>query len=205
MSAGQSKQKSNAKDLSAPDVGALANGRLSLSEFDFLVDLGRYDAQEKEAKKEKAGLKERFFELATEKLAKEPLAERYASLPASSEEEACDRFAQYYAGYTLDAIRPVEGQEGQWEAILIEDPALKSFSVEVAGRVYSRQIRSGSPLLDDERLQEDDPELYEAVTELKRVVKPLESLDDDTLAKLSNYIYVGRPTVALPAPKKAKD
>lgn len=175
-----------------------------MSEFDFLVKLGEVDAQEKEAKKEKTELRAKFFELATEKAAQEPLAERYAVVPAENEEQARERIARYYSGFRIDAIREVTGV-GDWEAILVEDPELKPFSVEVEGKVYQRQIRSGSVLLDDERLKEEDLELYESITTQVTVVKPLDDLDQDTLAKLSDYIYTGKPSVALPAPKEVRE
>jgi hypothetical protein len=40
--------------------------------------------------------------------------------------------------------------------------------------------------------------------ESQRVLRPLDSLDADTLAALSEYIYEGKPTVKLAAPRKAK-
>lgn len=174
---------------------------MSSSEFEFLTDLREEDAKEKKAKAEKAKLRTRFFDKATEQERQGSLGERYAVVPAQDEKQARERIARYYSGFTISAIRETDGD---WEAILVEDPALVPFSIEVDGYIFERQIRSGSVMLDDERLKEEDPELYESITRQVTVVKPLDDLDKETLAKLASYIYTGQPSVALPAPKEAK-
>ena len=75
------------------------------------------------------------------------------------------------------------------------------------GLVYSRQISNGAPLLDDERLREEDPELWDQITyipEPERTLKPLDELDPELLAKVGSYLITGRVTTKLGAPRKAK-
>lgn len=75
------------------------------------------------------------------------------------------------------------------------------------GFVYTRQISKAAPSLDDERLREEDPELWEEITyipEPERVLKPLEELSPEQLAKIGEYLVAGRVSVKLGAPKKAK-
>lgn len=102
------------------------------------------------------------------------------------------------------------------------------------GMVYRRQFNNGSPTLDDDLLRRQDPDLwvrisdipqYDDIAELvfeagvdhreidewiqkhwkgPRTLKSLDSLDDDTLAEVQPYIHPGKPTVSLPAPRKAK-
>lgn len=75
------------------------------------------------------------------------------------------------------------------------------------GFVYTRQISKGAPSLDDERLREEDPELWEEITyvpEPERTLKPLDDLTPEQLARLGDYLVAGRQTVKLGAPKKVK-
>lgn len=79
------------------------------------------------------------------------------------------------------------------------------FVNESDGFLYSRQISQGAPSLDDEKLRKEDPELWEEIThvpEPERVLKPLEELDPDQIAKLGNYLVPGKKMNKLAAPKK---
>jgi hypothetical protein len=74
------------------------------------------------------------------------------------------------------------------------------------GMVYSKSRVSGSPYIDEESLQEEDPDLYNEVTRPKtgRELIPLDQLPDATIERLKKYLYQGRPQMKLLAPRKAK-
>jgi hypothetical protein len=70
--------------------------------------------------------KARFFELANEELAKEPVAEKYACmdlLNEDSEGDVLDRIRRFNPGWTITEHRE---SGGAIEAILTEDITLKS-------------------------------------------------------------------------------
>lgn len=77
------------------------------------------------------------------------------------------------------------------------------------GMVYTRQVVDGPQLLDDDRLEQEDPHLFATATiELPwgvTMVRPFDTLHPDDLAAISKYLYRGAPTVKLPAPRRAKD
>jgi len=75
------------------------------------------------------------------------------------------------------------------------------------GYVYSRQMNVGSPTLDDERLQKEDPQLWEDITyipEPERTLRPLEDLTPEQLARIGDYLLKGKSVAKLAAPRKAK-
>lgn len=168
--------------------------------------LGLHYKEWKAAEKEKDKFKKEFFKLATEAV-EDSLAEQvvdvgYRGMP---EVDARNLLANGYPRWTVTDIRV--SSDG-YEAILKENPALKKFSfVNADGLMYERQVSVGSPIIDDEALQIQDPELYERITyvpEPERVLRPLEELDADDLSALGQYIYDGKATVKLAAPRKAK-
>lgn len=163
----------------------------------------------KSAEKAKNEAKDDFFAQATA-AASEDLAQQVVEFiaPCEAVTQALveDVTAKKHPGWVLIEWRQAPGIDGVIEAIIEEDPAFKPFTFlnEEDGQVYSRQIATGAPLLDDEALQADDPDLWLAITEEKRVLKPLDTLPDEQLAAVQKYIYFGKPTVKLAAPKKAK-
>lgn len=162
----------------------------------------------KSGEKAKNKLRDEFFEAVNTTISEGSLAEKYASVHAPDEASARDRLKKQYPAWTVDEIR--SGKGDLWEAVLTEDPAFVSFTYvnKELKVVFQKQVSSGSIYIDDERLAEEDPELYDEVTyvpEPERQLKDLESLPPHVLAKLADYIYEGRPTVKLAAPRKAKD
>lgn len=212
-----------------------------MSELDRITTLlGQEYKQWKTSEKTKDGIREEFFDAATKTT--NNLSERYVIVPHSlgmTEEGARAACEQYYSRWNVGAIRVCS--DG-WEAILIEKPEYQTFSYvnHELGLVFTKQVNDGAPMLDDELLKAEDPDLYKEVTAIpfegwikdvmyhcgvdgndvddelekyltllsggpERKLKNLESLDTDTLAKLSDYIYEGQPTVKLAAPRKAKE
>jgi hypothetical protein len=178
-----------------------------VTDFDaILAKLDEGYEQWKTGEKQKNEYKDKFFQAITEEMAQSVLAEDLAVVAAHTEEDARARLARYYPRHVVEAVRPAD--EGFYEAIIVENPAFLPHAVTFEGLVFERQIVSGALLLDDERLKEEDPELWEKVTyvpEPKRTLRPLDQLDAQLVAELQEYMYEGPPTVKLPAPKKIKE
>lgn len=152
-----------------------------------------------------------FFERATEQCVDETLARKTIRLVADDQAMVEAHIEREYPGWVIIQTRETDPEDGDvsaaWEAIIEEDATLKPYKYvnPELGLVFERQIRQGSVMLDDERLKEEQPELYEKITEETRVVKDFDTLDEDTVAAVQPYVYRGKPTVALPAPRKAKE
>lgn len=178
--------------------------------------LGEAHRQWKDGEKTKAQLKDEFFEVITQQMMSGDLAEKlYEVHEPVRENEAIELAEQYNPGWEVSAIRAVQFdyEDGEsipgWEVILVEDPQYKAFQYVNSDdeMVYTKSIVAGSIQLDDERLKECDPDLYEQVTyvpEPERRLRPLDELPDIVLAKLQKYMYEGKPIVKFPAPRKAK-
>jgi hypothetical protein len=161
----------------------------------------------KKSGKTKDALRAKFFEAATEEVANRGLQTRISHVYGPTEEEARSRSATYHPAWRVLEVEEAEG--GFWRFFLEELPEFKTYTYlnKDDGYVYSRIVSSGGVHLDDERLQAEDPELYEAVTfepEVKRELKSIDELTDEQIAQVQEYIYEGEPTVKLAAPREAK-
>lgn len=169
-------------------------------------NLGRHYSAWKQEEKLKNKFKDEFFDAATEALKKEVPAQIYEKIVAASEADAKALAQKKFPTYkVLDALPEYDG----YRVVLEENPELRSFSHEAPdGMVYQRQVVQGAAMIDDEKIQLEDPELWDAVTYLpepKRILRPLDQLDPELLAQLEKYIYAAKPTVKLPAPRKKKE
>lgn len=193
---------------------------LKMTNFNDLThNLGKaYDAQksaEKELKgdKKNSGLKQDFFNEATKKTMASLAQKTYDTCNPGSKDRAYFLAERYNPGwrsisaetYSLDGTSVTPIRLG-WRVILEEDPAFKPFTYvnKVDKRVWQKQITSSSPMLDDEELKIQDPDLWYRVTEPTRVLKPLEELKPDELAELQGFMYPGPLQVKLAQPRKAK-
>lgn len=160
----------------------------------------------KAAERDKNDMKDRFFELATEALQQETLATDVLVLEAKDADEAEELAKKQRPRYKIVKLHK---KGDQWVVIVEEDPALTPFIYvnPEDGMVYQRQVVEGSPMLDDERLQEEAPDLWEEITyipEPERKLKPLDTLTGEQLAALQPFLYSAKPSVKLAAPRKAK-
>jgi hypothetical protein len=161
----------------------------------------------KTAEKDKNTQKDKFFELATEALEQETLATVALEIEADSYESAEELAHSQYPRYRV--IKVVKGDDNLWVITMEEDPALKPFVYVNRDdkMVYQRQVVEGSPMLDDERLQEEAPELWEEITyvpEPERKLKSFDQLSAEQLAAVQPFLYSAKPSVKLAAPRKAK-
>lgn len=144
---------------------------------EILDDLDSAYGEWKGGEKDKNKYKDEFFKLAVEALKDETQAEKVVEIRASNTVQAGEIIGQRYPTWELDDIRKHPDREGYFEAIIRENPYYQSFSIDHNGKTYQRQVISGSAMLDDERLQRDDPELWKKVS------------DFEHRATLENIIY----------------
>lgn len=131
----------------------------------------------KAGEKEKEKQRKLFFTAIEEDIEKngEPADDLVVVVGCASDTQAIEKAEKEYPGWIVEAVRPYEDPEklhpelegegvGAWECIISEDPKYMPFSVEYEGFVWKKQVSEGSQMLDDERLAEEDPELYKRVT-----------------------------------------
>jgi hypothetical protein len=169
-------------------------------------ELGTHYDQWKESEKRKNHLRDEFFHQINEELKQEVPPQIVVEFPTDDEEAALRQAQRQYIRHRVVSTAPVEGG---FQVILEEDAELRPFTYinEADGRVYQRIISEGSPTLDDDSLQEENPALWEAITEevTERKLRPLEQLTPEQLEQLQPYISMPKPQVRLAAPRKAKD
>ena len=146
----------------------------------------RYDQRKKDWQAE-------FFAACTRSVIRE------RRLPQKVVEEADWDGGQYpgwrLIGYTED------------DRVLIErDPDLVSYTYVNPddGMVYQRGTQESGPSLDDERLKEAAPDLYDEITETVRVVKDPSTWTEEQLAAVQEYMIPGTIKARLVPPRKAK-
>ena len=178
---------------------------------DVCTDLGKADVRWKEGSKDREKFRDEFFTLALEEVESETLAQKTVSVEAGFEDADAAKawLAKYYPTWRFVEWAEELDEDGNFVAILEEDPYYQSYSFTNPrdGKVYKRKVTSGSPVLDDERLRERDPELWERIThvpEPQRQLRPETEIDADDLAAMQEYTYMSKPQIQLPAPTKAK-
>lgn len=157
--------KFTAPEPEAPDLDSIA------------ADLGEVYFIEKDAKSERERLRGEFFKAATATFTPERLAQKTVVPPsdiqAQGEDSARAYAAQYNPGWTVIEVEEND-KGGMWAILIREDPDYKPYQdvVEIEGGVtdrkgvnhpgyvVSRSISTGSPMLDTERLQAVDFDLY---------------------------------------------
>lgn len=187
-------------------------------------DLGDTYFIVKESEKLRDSLRTEFFDAAKEAQAKESLAQKTWTSPEASGDPTALAL-KYNPGWLIESVE-------EDRVILVEDPDFKQVSVTATGErdtyVVTKQIRSGSTLVDDERLQKDDPILWENVSYipgldvlsewipdkhlddiaeklgLKRQLRNPNDLTPEDVEAIKPYVYEGKKTKALTV-KVSKD
>ena len=104
-------------------------------------------------------------------------------------------------GWRVIMDDPIEGTY-----LLEKDPALVPYTYinPDDGMVYQRGTQESGPSLDDERLQEEDPDLWYSITKMERVVKDPSTWTEEQLAAVQPYMIPGSIKARLVPPRKAK-
>lgn len=189
----------------------------------------------KGGEKDKNKHKDAFWSAIDEDAANEPEEKLIEVDPFLLTEGTLEEYIEReYPAWTLDESRT---REDDWvDAILTLKPEFKAFEYINAddGMVYARQFVNGSPVLDDESLRMELPDLWIKITEVPnraqlaevlyncgvdheeveqriddlwqgpRTLKLLDSLDPETLSLVQAFVHPGKPSTKLPAPRKAR-
>ncbi len=151
----------------------------------------------------KPAVKQDFLNAATEEVAKGMLAIKSVRVTAASEKEAREEALKRSPRW-VSTCASLDGDS--YLVLLKENAKYKSFTFvnKDDKRVWTKQVVDGSPYVDEDALQAADPKLWERITVPVRELKPLEELDPDDLARLESFVYPGKSTEKLAAPRKAK-
>jgi hypothetical protein len=167
-------------------------------------DLGSTHKSSKELEKKLKDCRAKFFEAVDEQiLSSETLARQTITVPEDVEPEAYVK--QFHPGW-----RVVDPGSKEHTYIIEEDPSFKKFVYvnHDDGNVYRRNVSQAGPSLDNERLKEEDPDLWKRISVSKvqrvRVLKDMEEISNKDLAAMQEYFVPGPMTVKLDAPRKAK-
>ena len=168
-------------------------------------ELGLAYSRAKEWDKMKTDYRKQFFEAAVN--THTTLAEKIVNINAKSLAEAITEAERLYPTWTpLSANETDNG----FDVRIKENPEYIPFTFvnHEDGMVYQKQVAAGPVMFDDERFEKDHPTLYHVVThvpEPKRQLRSLDDLSDEQIAIIQDYIYEGKPTIKLAAPRKAKE
>lgn len=129
---------------------------------DITLKLGEADSLKKSSDKDRTKYKDLFFATATAMLSEGPLARKTVEIPKGTEGVE-DFILSHNPGWSLMQV-----SEDETKAVLEQDPKYLPFQFinPKDGKVYARSVREGSPMLDDDRLKVEDPDLYEEVTDI---------------------------------------
>lgn len=142
--------------------------------------LGEVYFIEKETAIEKNQLKDEFFKAIAASIKTESLATKVATAPKSctTMDSALGYFKQYHPGW----IASITENKGKFSATLQEDPDFIQESIlvlvsvtdidgkEHPGYVVTKEVRSGTAMLDIDRLKAEDLDLYYAITEIEHYI-----------------------------------
>jgi hypothetical protein len=172
---------------------------------DIVTDLGKKYIDWKRSEQAKNELRDEFFRQVDEHLKDEVPPQIVVEFPTDNEEEALRQAQRQYVRHRVVSTSQIEGG---YQVILEENSELRPFTYinPADGKVYQRIISEGSPILDDEGIQEEKPELWQSITEevTERRLKPLDQLTPEQLDELQPYISMPKPQPRLAAPRWAK-
>jgi hypothetical protein len=164
-------------------------------------DLGIAYAADKLAEKDLKNEKAAFYKLLDEEVASEKLAHKKVDVPHSVDPD--EWLEKWHPGW-----RFADDEKKIGKVVIEEHPSFKkrTYVNREDGVVYGRTVKEANPSLDDERLREQDPELWERIshTEEVRVLNDLETISKADFAKMKKYFVPGKLTVSLMTPRKAK-
>lgn len=173
---------------------------------DITTKLGNAYEKWKQYEKDEKKLKEDFFHAAVQQYDDPILREEWVD--ATSEQEALKVAKKKFPEYFVTGFKKGEGGT-QYLLSLEENLNFRPFIyVNHSDKmVYKKTIQTGSALLDDKAIKDEDPELWMKITRepVKRELIPLDELPDDIIVRMQKYVYRSSPIVKLDKPRKATD
>lgn len=132
---------------------------------EIVADLAPAYKEWKGGEKTKNKLRDEFFEAITSKLQEDgEAAEDLIIVEATSGVEAIEEAQRRRPGWLVEDWRPSPDLDGSYEVIVVENPEFMPFTIEFDGQVWGRQITEGDSMLDNEKIEADDPDLWKRVT-----------------------------------------
>lgn len=179
------------------------------------TQLGQSYAAWKEEEKNKEEDRKAFFKLAVEAL----LASETIELRTKVVEIklTCDpygieiaeaRVIQKHPRFLIEGIQATGAKT--YKAVLKENPEFTTFTYVNAndGNTYTRRVDDGSLRIDETRMAEERPDLYESVTIEtwggNKVMCPLDMMTPGMQQSISEFIFPGPPKVVLAPPRPTK-
>ena len=164
----------------------------------------QFDTEKKEATKALAVKRDEFFAEVTTILEHSQRAQKIINVGCFkiASKEIVDYITTFFPGWRI-----VDYDIETEKVVIEEDPAALPYSYinEELGFTFKRVISQATPSLNDEQLQEEDPELWERITEPgPRVLKDFGTLSDADLDTISEYMVPGPLTIKLDTPRKLK-
>lgn len=122
----------------------------------------------KKSEKDKDKYRKEFFAAITKWVKEnEDLAERIVEVEAPHEDAAIGYVEKYYPQWMFEEIRHHPEKDGWYEVIILENPEYHPYTITFDGKEWGRQVASGSTLIDDDRIVEEDPNLWLEITEIR--------------------------------------
>jgi hypothetical protein len=173
--------------------------------YDVATDLGEVYYLRLDAETEQKELRGEFFKASTLAAEAQGLAQKTVQIPEGMDSSQAEAYAlRYNSGWRL--VERYTGDDEVTKLIIEEDPEFKQHSEVILvedgvldakgkshpGYVVTKTVRSGSALIDDERMREEEPGLWEAITEypnfdlyweIARESTPEDEMTDDELAE----------------------
>lgn len=131
--------------------------------IDITFDLGINHEISKASKKDLESSRSEFFDIATKTLEEGSLAKRNITINDNCGESVDLYIEKWYPGWRMVKSKPID------DGFLVqieEDPSLKKFVFinPSDGRVYQRNAIQGNPYLDDDKIKQRDPDLWERIS-----------------------------------------
>lgn len=158
---------------------------------------GRAYVQSKEYDNRKKNWQQEFFDACTQAVQRERRLPRKTVTTLDGREWVL----QHHPGWRI-----VQQDDDEINFVIERDPALIRYTYinPDDGMVYERGTQEAGPSLDDERLQEEDPDLWYEITKTVRVVRDPSTWTEEQRAAVEEYMIPGEIKARLVPPRKAK-
>lgn len=179
------------------------------------ADLGKAHKQNSKSKKNLEKYRQEFFDAVTFNLERKWRATKVIEIPSEAlslpSKDLENWIRVNHPGWQLQSLRSeLNGFSGLYEMVIEEDPALQNFVFLNSDddMVYQRHAIQEAPVLDDEALKKDRPDVYARITKpvepTPRELIPLDLINPDDLAIMEEYLVPGKIKLRLESPRKVK-
>jgi len=132
---------------------------------DIVSELGPIQRRLTEDEKSKKALRTEFFDAATQEINPTSLVQDLLEVEAEDQVEVEAYVVKHHPAFEIDEVRKHPEKEGFYEVIIIERPEFVPYSIDHDGWTYRRQINKGDVFVDDDRMRDEDENLWIQVTD----------------------------------------